>query len=665
MSDMLAIWTFLFLLAFPSFCVRFAILHRKLPFSVHTCISYLTGGCQDLFVAFEQLFLFIIFKTFFPFDSSYLFWIFIAIASTLQLHIIFDSFLHRKSAIRMEISFLSFIDDARCFWDSAKEKKIWRFIPGALLFLSMPFLAYFVYWDHLKELTFSNGWVLAGCMIGGIGLLGVFLLPKKISYATDHIVFQHEIWFLQKLYRFFKRKKDQTDLRYLVKEGFKPQNERKSYPSSEYPLYKYTHDFKGEKVFDLPLQKGERPHVIFLFLESFRSKNVGCLGGNHLVTPHFDQLASKGILFSNFYANSVRTSRSVVASLFGIPSDVDASEKAARVNLPLVGIPDLMKSIGYQSTYIHNGPTHFENQDVFFQNHGYESVLGRDHILKVFPQVNSGSWGLPDEYLMHYSARWLKKHENRPQFLTLFTITNHHPWNLPPFYPPPSFPSELHPTYRKYLSTFHYSDASLGLLIDLLRKEGLLEKTILFILGDHGYPMGEHDHNFFQQRYLYEENIRIPLLIYAEGRIKEKKIVTSPSSQLDLVPTVMDLFKLHGFNHAIGSSLFRKTNDRFVFFHNPYVFKNFGCRIHQHKFIYTRLSQEVELYDLEKDPEEKENIAREHPSLARECLHHVKDYERLFHRIYAEKAIVPTETTTSDDGRALDFSSDPFLASYD
>lgn len=660
---MLTVWTILFLLAFPSLCVRLTILHRKLPFRFDVLISYFTGTCQDLFIAFEQLLFFVTLKTLIPFLNPYLFWIFVVLTSLLQLHIIFDAFLHSKNAIRMEISFFSLIDDARCFWDSAKEKKIWRFLPGALFFLSMPCLTYWGYWGYLETLSFQGGWVQSGLFIGAIGFLGFLFLPKKLSYATDHIVFQHEVWFLQRFYWFFQRRKDCIDLRYLVRESFKPQNEKRSYPSSEYPLYKYTHGFTGEKTFDLRLTKREKPHLIFLFLESFRSKDVGCLGGKYGVTPCFDKLASEGILFSDFYANSVRTSRSVVASLFGVPSDVDASEQAVRVDVPLVGIPSLMKSAGYQCSYIHNGPIHFENQDVFFRNHGYEAVLGREDILRRFPNANTTSWGLPDEYLMQYSAKWLKKHSSSPQFLTLFTITNHHPWNLPASYQSPILPIDLQATYRKYLSTFHYSDDSLGKFIDVLNEQGLLEKSILFILGDHGYPMGEHDANFFEQRYLYEENIRVPLLIYAKGRIDNPKVITTPSGQTDLVPTVMDLFGLHGFNHSIGSSLLRKTAKRCIFFHNPYVFRNFGCRIDRYKFIYTRLSQEVELYDLKSDPKEKQNIARENRHLARECLHYVKDYERLFHRIYAEKSLVTLENYTLEDARSFDFSSDSFLTS--
>ena len=429
---------------------------------------------------------------------------------------------------------------------------------------------------------------------------------------------------------------------YLARARFQSQNEKKSTPSSEYPLFKYTQGFSGEKSFDVTIQDGETPHVIFLFMESFRARNIGALGAKRGVTPHFDRLSKEGILFTDFYANSVRTSRSVVSSLFGIPSDVDASEVAARAKAPFIGIPQLMQEAGYQTSYLHNGPIEFEKQDHFFNLHGYDVVHGKEEISKDFPKLKSSSWGLPDECLMHYAADFLESKRDTPQFLTLFTITNHHPWNLPTHHQPPSFPPEISRIYRKYLNTFHYSDACLGLLVELLREKNLLENTLLFVLGDHGYPMGEHN-NFVEQRYLYEENIRVPLMIYGKGRILEPKRITTPGSQLDLVPTLMDILGLHGFNLSIGSSLNREMDERQIFFHNPYVFKNFGCRREKYKFIYTRISQEVELYDLEKDPDEKQNIAPENPRLSRELLHSVKDYERLFHNLYANKRIVPEE----------------------
>ncbi|MCB1110060.1 MAG: sulfatase-like hydrolase/transferase [Chlamydiia bacterium] len=639
---MTMIWTFLFLIALPSFCVRFSILHRNLPVRPSLFASYFVGVCQDLFVAFQQLFLLALVQTAIPASRDYIFWVVVVASSLMQFYLIFDAFLHRKTAMRMEISFLSFFNDARCFWDSAKEKKIWRFLPGALVFLSLPLYTYWYCWQELGVLQFHKEWLSLGGILAMVAVLGSVFLPKKLSYATDHIIFQHEMWFVRKLLRFIKRKHDRTDLGYLVRARFHRENEKMHTPSSEYPLYKYTQGFSGEKVFDVRVEGKQRPHVIFLFLESFRSHNVGYFGAERGVTPHFDRLAKEGVVFTDFYANSVRTSRSVVSSLFGIPSDVDGSEAAAQAKAPFIGIPQLMQEAGYQTSYLHNGPIEFEKQDVFFDLHGYDVIHGRDTMMKAFPKVRNSSWGLPDECLMRYAADFLEEKGHSPQFLTLFSITNHHPWNLPSHYQPPAFPPEISRIYRKYLNTFHYTDACLGLLFELLEEKGMLENTLLFVLGDHGYPMGEHN-NFVEQRYLYEENIRVPLLIYGKGRILEPKRVTTPCSQLDLVPTIMDILGLHGFNLSIGNSLMRKGAERPIFFHNPYVFKNFGCRVGKHKFIYTRISQELELYDLEKDPGEKNNIAPENPELARNFLQSVKDYERLFHRLYAEKRIVPEE----------------------
>lgn len=637
---MTTLWMFLLLLTLPALAIRFGVLHRHLALRPSLLISYLTGICQDFFVSFEQLFLLVLATTLFPFMKGGVFWVFVIFSTLIQLHLVVDAILHRRTAIRMEVSFFSLFNDARCFLDSAKEKKIWRFLPIALVFLTLPFFAYWMFWKEIQPIHFQREWLLVWGGLGMIGTMGHFLLPKKLSYATDQIVFQHQLWYVRKLFRFIKRKNDRTDLGYLKRARFQSQNEKKSTPSSEYPLFKYTQGFTGEKVFHIHKDEGEKPHVVFLFMESFRAKNIGALGAKRGVSPHFDRLSKEGVLFTDFYANSVRTSRSVVSSLFGIPSDVDASEVAARVKVPFIGIPQLMQEGGYETSYLHNGPIEFENQDQFFNLHGYDEVHGKESIAKDYPKMKFSSWGLPDECLMHHAANFLEERKNHPQFLTLFTITNHHPWNLPEHYQPPAFPPEISRIYRKYLNTFHYSDACLGLFVELLKEKGLLENTLLFVLGDHGYPMGEHN-NFVEQRYLYEENIRVPLLIYGKGRILEPARITVPCSQLDLVPTLMDILGLHGFNLSIGSSLMRKMDERAVFFHNPYVFKNFGCRLGKHKFIYTRISQEVELYDLERDPEESDNIAPLNPQLVQELLHGVKDYERLFHHLYADKRVVP------------------------
>src|SRR5690606_36557162 len=113
----------------------------------------------------------------------------------------------------------------------------------------------------------------------------------------------------------------------------------------------------------------------------------------------------------------------------------------------------------------------------------------------------ASSWGIHDEYLMPFAASWLER-QTQPTFLTLFTITNHHPWILPP-----SFPA---PYTCPYFNTFAYTDWALHLFIEELKKKQLLKKSILFIFGDHGQELEDRSPHFAINQHLYQDNIHVP-----------------------------------------------------------------------------------------------------------------------------------------------------------
>jgi len=249
---------------------------------------------------------------------------------------------------------------------------------------------------------------------------------------------------------------------------------------------------------------------------------------------------------------------------------------------------------------------------------------------------------------MDYAIDYLKN-QNDPSFLTLFTITNHHPWKCPPRNVAPKLPKELSETYSRYLKTFHYSDEALGQFVDRLHAEGLADNTILFVLGDHGQPMGEHGDNYIEQRGLYDENIKVPLLIYAPKRIDVPRVVDEVASQVDLIPTLMDMLSIQGKNHSIGTSLLRAQSDRTIYFHNPYVFGYFGARKGDYKFIYTRSSQEVEVYNMAIDPDERDNIALQNEELVRELLPNVKHYRAFFKTMYDKDRFTQSSNATAHE----------------
>ena len=365
---------------------------------------------------------------------------------------------------------------------------------------------------------------------------------------------------------------------------------------------KLTKDFSGpfvspsfsEPLFSLPIEKEEKPHVVFLFLESFGAKYVGTQA-----TAYLNRWIQEGIYFSHFYSNGTLTYRALLSGLFGMLPQATTVGLLPYVNIPFRGIPQFLKNRGYKTAFHHSGSLHFDHQDRFLEKHFDELI---DQYSMGMKHIRSVGWGIPDEHLMHYSADWLQK-QREPSFLTMFTISNHHPWVLPPHYHS-SLPN-------RFLQTLEYTDYALGQFC-----QGLSEKTILFILGDHGQPRGEHEGNFYNGRFLYEENVHIPLLILAKGRIVSPQVIDKIGSHIDLFPTLVDLFG--GQEKCLGRSLRRSEPEGVAFSRNPYSEGFTSCRKGRWKWVEVESSSLQELYDLAEDPQEQYNLASLYPETAQE-----------------------------------------------
>lgn len=351
-------------------------------------------------------------------------------------------------------------------------------------------------------------------------------------------------------------------------------------PHAHFPLS--THKTQGKKLFDIPTE--DKPHIIFIVLESFRAKNVGCLGATVPLSPHFDRLAQKGILFTNFHSTGNLTNRSIIASLFGLPPAHRPWHLGYYCDLPLIGLPQILARHGYHPAVIQGGSTSFDHEAKFFENQGFKTILGKRDI-----DQSGTSWGVFDEHLMPYAASWLSQ-QSQPVFLNLTTITNHHPW--------------MHPNGESgYFQTFAYTDWALNLFVEDLKKRELLQKSILFIFGDHGQELADRDPHFAINRHLYQDNIHVPLLVYAEKRQKHT-VIDTVASQIDLLPTVLDLLHLTDPHHSLGKSLLRASTKP-IFFSHPFDTPIRGCREGKWKYLIQESGEE--LYDLSADPEERVN----------------------------------------------------------
>lgn len=175
--------------------------------------------------------------------------------------------------------------------------------------------------------------------------------------------------------------------------------------------------------------------------------------------------------------------------------------------------------------------------------------------------------------------------------------------------------------YRRYCETILSVDESIGEVLNYLKKSGKDKNTVVIYMGDNGFLLGEH--GLIDKRNMYEESMKVPLLVYAPGMIGEGKPLEEIIQNIDIAPTILDMAGIKKPVQMQGQSFFPLLkgqtiawrNTAFYEYYWEYAFAQtpttFGIREGDYKFIfYPGIWDINEFFDLKNDPEEKNNLIR-------------------------------------------------------
>jgi arylsulfatase A-like enzyme len=196
---------------------------------------------------------------------------------------------------------------------------------------------------------------------------------------------------------------------------------------------------------------------------------------------------------------------------------------------------------------------------------------------------------------------------------------------MPDFHPPEdlTYRQRQQWNYQKFmahfLGTLRSQDDNMGRLLDYLDKSGLAENTIVVYTSDHGFFLG--DHGWFDKRFMYEQAIRVPWMIRYPGHVKAGSVSKDWVVNIDNAPTVLDLAGLPVPDDMQGKSVAPLLQGsappdwQTSFYYHYYEFApphwvlpHYGIRTNRYKLISYYTVNEWELFDLEKDPDEMENL---------------------------------------------------------
>ena len=303
----------------------------------------------------------------------------------------------------------------------------------------------------------------------------------------------------------------------------------------------------------------QRPDVLFVILESFSSRLMTALGGEPNIAVHLDSLSKEGVLFTNFYANSFRTDRGLVAILSGYPAQPTTSiMKYPRKTQSIPAIAGSLRKAGYGTKYYYGGDADFTNMRSYLMSSGFEDIVS-DQDFPVTERLSK--WGAHDHLVFNRLLEDLKAEaaegtaeEKTPHFRVLQTSSSHEPFEVP-----------FRRLENDRLNAFAYTDSCAGDFVRQFRELPQWKNTVIVFVPDHLGAYPEHIDNLSVERY------RIPLLMVG-GAVREPRRIDVYGSQHDIAATLLAQLALPHDEFVFSKDMHNPASPHFAFFTVPDAF---------------------------------------------------------------------------------------------
>ena len=409
-----------------------------------------------------------------------------------------------------------------------------------------------------------------------------------------------------------------------------------------------------------------KPNVVVLFTDDQGYQDVGCFGSPDIETPNLDRMAAEGMRFTDFYSAASVCSPSRAALLTGCyPPRVGITKVLfPRDNIGLnpkeITIADALKAQGYAAACI--GKWHLGHLPKFLPtNNGFDFYLGvpysndmdkvegkNRNLDRAWREKDISPWNVPlmrgeevveqpadqttliDRYTQE-AVRFIRDHRDEPFFLYM-------PHTMPHI---PLFVSDrfyVDDPKKAYKATIEQIDWSVGQVLNALKEVGVDRETLVIFTSDNGpwLSMKHHGGSALPLRdgkfSVYEGGMREPCIMRWPGRIPAGAVCHEVAGTIDLLPTLTAL---------AGGTL---PSDRVIDGKNiwPLMAGKPGAKTPHDAYYYYRgrnlqavrsgnwklvRRKDVELYDLEQDIGEKENLAAEYPDVVQRLTRRMEQFD--------------------------------------
>jgi arylsulfatase A-like enzyme len=407
-----------------------------------------------------------------------------------------------------------------------------------------------------------------------------------------------------------------------------------------------------------------RPNVVLIITDDQGYGDLSLHGNDKLDTPHMDSIGRDGIQFTQFHVNPVCSptrSSLMTGRHYYRTGVVDTYLGRSMMHAGEVTVAECLKEDGYRTGLF--GKWHLgDNYPLRSIDQGFEESLnctGGGLTQPSDPPGNTyfdpmlrhnGKWekhkGYCTDIFMNAAMDWIEANRNQPFFAYIATNAPHDPLQIDESYVEPFRKKGLGDINARTYGMIKNLDDNVGRLLNRLRTLRLEQNTIVVFMTDNG-PQRDRFNGGMRGRKgtVYQGGIRVPFFMKWPARIKPGGRNAAPSAHIDIMPTLLDVCRVKPPNDVRidgrsmlplieGKALPRRT--MFFQWHRgdvPNPHQNAAVRDGRYKLINGQ-----ELYDLDADPAETNNIAQQQPDIVKKLR---GEYDRWFADVAATRNFAP------------------------
>ncbi len=299
-----------------------------------------------------------------------------------------------------------------------------------------------------------------------------------------------------------------------------------------------------------------KPNIVLVIFEGWSADLMYSISGNHehSCTPHFDQLASAGLLFTNCLASGERSDQGLTAILSGFPALPLSS--IATYTAKVDKLPSFLKPFqgdGYQSFFLFGGQLSYGNLNTLIYHNRFDKVVEEKDI---DPLIYRGRLGVHDQHTFDILQRSLDT-MHAPFFASLFTQSTHFSYD----YPGAKRSLPWAGTESDYASSLMYADSCLGDFMEKAKTKSWFSNTLFVFVADHSHVVPWNDDHRSAAMH------HIPLLVY--GSVLHKQYqgqrVSYVVSQQDIAATILAQTGHDHSDYTWSRDMLSSCPDRFAY----------------------------------------------------------------------------------------------------